>query len=552
MADTSSNSASPPASAPVSRSPDRSRRRLPGQLHAARARRRPGFPCTNILGVLVFVVFPVVFSLGMAFTNWDLTQHNMFKPDASVEFTGLDNLDEMVTENRVGAASADGDAVGFAEAVSSSRFITFFGNTLFMMMGIPLAVGGSLVAAILLSQDTRAGGGRNYAWLIAGGLLLSSCVFLTILGAGASAMTLLVVGAGCAILLAGLGGGLTFYRTIFYTPNFVAGVATMVLWKNLYSKQTGPINLTLQPVLDQVAAVSNAVPAWAVQALHFAGYALLLALLAKTLSHLRKTHRDGDLGGVAAGISVFFLCLPLVAAALWFATAGTSWLLIVGAVAIAVWQAVQIVRGGERFPSTAMEGFGTGLVLALFSMVGMFVVLGLSAVFWFLPGLAAGEVGADGVVRGVGLEAPSWLNGYHYAKPALMLMGLWAAIGSNNMLLYLAGLSNVPGELYEAADIDGATGLQRFWNVTWPQLAPTTFFIFVMSMIAGLQGGFEAARVMTQGGPAGSTTTLSYFIYQEGFETGRLGFASAVAWVLFLLIFAVTLFNWKFGNKYVD
>ncbi len=73
-----------------------------------------------------------------------------------------------------------------------------------------------------------------------------------------------------------------------------------------------------------------------------------------------------------------------------------------------------------------------------------------------------------------------------------------------------------------------------------------------MSTIAGLQGGFEAARVMTQGGPAGSTTTLSYFIYQEGFETGRLGFASAVAWVLFLLIFAVTLFNWKFGNKYVD
>ncbi len=131
-------------------------------------------------------------------------------------------------------------------------------------------------------------------------------------------------------------------------------------------------------------------------------------------------------------------------------------------------------------------------------------------------------------------------------------MAFWAAIGSNNMLLYLAGLSNVPGELYEASDIDGASRLQQFWNVTWPQLAPTTFFILVMSTIAGLQGGFEMARVMTEGGPAGATTTLSYFIYQEGFATGRLGYASAVAWALFVLVFSVTLFNWKFGNQYVN
>jgi len=130
--------------------------------------------------------------------------------------------------------------------------------------------------------------------------------------------------------------------------------------------------------------------------------------------------------------------------------------------------------------------------------------------------------------------------------------GLWAAIGSNNMLLYLAGLSGVPQSLYEAADIDGAKGFKRFWNVTWPQLAPVTFFIFVMSMIGGLQGGFEMARTMTQGGPAGSTTTLAYYIYSEGFETGRLGFASAVAWAMFALVFAVTLFNWKFGSKYTD
>ena len=133
-----------------------------------------------------------------------------------------------------------------------------------------------------------------------------------------------------------------------------------------------------------------------------------------------------------------------------------------------------------------------------------------------------------------------------------MIMGMWAAIGSNNMLLYLAALGNVPPELYEAADIDGASRFQRFWHVTWPQLAPTTFFIAVMSIIGGLQGGFEIARTMTNGGPAGSTTTLAYYIYTEGFETGRLGFASAISWTLFLLVFLITVFNWRFGNQYVN
>jgi multiple sugar transport system permease protein len=120
------------------------------------------------------------------------------------------------------------------------------------------------------------------------------------------------------------------------------------------------------------------------------------------------------------------------------------------------------------------------------------------------------------------------------------------------MLLYLAGISNVPQHLYEAADIDGANRFRKFWNITWPQLAPTTFFIIIMSVIGGLQGGFEMARTMTGGGPNGSTTTLSYYIFNEGFETGRLGYASAVAWTLFFLVFTVTLFNWRFGNRYVN
>ncbi|MDR3688181.1 MAG: sugar ABC transporter permease [Fimbriimonas sp.] len=169
---------------------------------------------------------------------------------------------------------------------------------------------------------------------------------------------------------------------------------------------------------------------------------------------------------------------------------------------------------------------------------------------------------------GVHADTPQWLQSTHNlaaldvekvglstkqfgigARDALILMGIWIAIGGNNMLLYLAALTNVPEELIEAAQLDGASPWKCFANVTWPQLAPTTFFILVMSIIGGLQGGFETARVMTSGGPAGTTTTLAYFIYSLAFEQFRIGYASAVAWVLFAFVFVATLINWRFGNR---
>jgi multiple sugar transport system permease protein len=174
-----------------------------------------------------------------------------------------------------------------------------------------------------------------------------------------------------------------------------------------------------------------------------------------------------------------------------------------------------------------------------------FILIGLAAVCRMLPAAAHAPAG---------IEPPFWLASINCSKPAIMLMGFWGAVGSQTMLLYLAALMNVPADLYEAADLDGAGRFAKFRNVTWPQLAPTTFFVVVMGVIGGLQGGFDAARVMppTPGGPAGSTTTLAYFIYSEGFETGRLGYSSAVAWTMFLLVLVITLFNWKVGAQYVN
>lgn len=148
-------------------------------------------------------------------------------------------------------------------------------------------------------------------------------------------------------------------------------------------------------------------------------------------------------------------------------------------------------------------------------------------------------------VEQVAFNARQWGLG---ARDAIIIMGIWIAIGGNNMLLYLAALSGIPRDLFEAAAIDGAGKWQTFRRVTWPQLAPTTFFITVMSFIGGLQGGFEQARIMTTGGPASTTTTLAYYIYQQAFEQFQIGYASAVSWVLFMTIFAVTLVNWKYGR----
>lgn len=159
-------------------------------------------------------------------------------------------------------------------------------------------------------------------------------------------------------------------------------------------------------------------------------------------------------------------------------------------------------------------------------------------------------------LEAAGLKAPGeplkWLTDPGLAKPALIIMGLWAAIGGQNCILYLAGLQGIPDELYEEAEIDGASWWHKLRYVTWPMLAPTTFFIFVMSIIYGFQAGFVAIHMLTRGGPAGATTNLLYYIYNHAFEWFKMGRASALAMILFAVVFILTLINWKFGRRGVE
>src|SRR5690606_16789415 len=132
-----------------------------------------------------------------------------------------------------------------------------------------------------------------------------------------------------------------------------------------------------------------------------------------------------------------------------------------------------------------------------------------------------------------------------------MLMGLWIGIGGAGMVLYIAALQNVPPELYEAAEIDGAGAWGKFKTVTWPSVMPVTFFLLTMGLINGLQYGAEAVMIMTEGGPFGATTTLGYMIYRKAFVDFQMGYAATIAWVLFLLTLAITLLHWRKGANHL-
>lgn len=156
-----------------------------------------------------------------------------------------------------------------------------------------------------------------------------------------------------------------------------------------------------------------------------------------------------------------------------------------------------------------------------------------------------------GELINVPLRGPNWLTDEGWAKPALIIMGLWQGIGGPNMILYLAALQGIPRDLYEAAEIDGASAWQKFQTITWPMISPTTFFIAIMSIIGGFQAGFDAAFIMTGGGPNGATTTVMYYIYNNAFQWFKMGYAAAIAWFLFLAVFVFTLVYWKAAGRTV-
>lgn len=150
---------------------------------------------------------------------------------------------------------------------------------------------------------------------------------------------------------------------------------------------------------------------------------------------------------------------------------------------------------------------------------------------------------------GLPIQPPDFLNSTQWAKPSVVVLTLWKNVGFT-MVIYLAALQGVPMELYDAANVDGATTWQRFRSVTLPLISPTTFFLFIIQMIGAFQL-FTEAFAMTRGGPAQATTTVVYYIYQNAFQFGRMGKASAIAWFLFVFIFLFTFFQTQMQRRWV-
>ncbi len=193
----------------------------------------------------------------------------------------------------------------------------------------------------------------------------------------------------------------------------------------------------------------------------------------------------------------------------------------------------------------ALRGMVLFRAIFLLPYVTLTVALSLVWKWLYLPDIGL----INRTLSFVGIDGPNWLTSSTWAMPALIFLSVWKTFGYN-MVLFVAGLQNIPEHLYEAAKIDGASPWQRFRDITVPMLSPTTFFVVVISIIGSFQV-FDQALVMTAGGPGTATTTLVLYIYERGFQAFHMGYASAIALILFLVIFAFTAFQFRVQRRWV-
>ncbi len=149
----------------------------------------------------------------------------------------------------------------------------------------------------------------------------------------------------------------------------------------------------------------------------------------------------------------------------------------------------------------------------------------------------------------IGITGPAWLYDPNWAMPAIILTSVWKDTGFI-MILFLSSLQSIPNEYYEAAALDGANNWAKFRYITLPLLSPTVFFTLIISLINSFQV-FDQVWIMTEGGPAGATTVLVQQIVNNSFRYGRMGYAATLSWVLFLIVFAVTIFQTRMQKNWV-
>ena len=282
------------------------------------------------------------------------------------------------------------------------------------------------------------------------------------------------------------------FRTLYFLPYVTSVVPAAMVWQWIFNYQSGVLNYGANGIFQLLARLLRLAgpPPWVYVWLALAGAWLIYLVI--------TTRRRGGFAN-----SIFMLI------------AGLALLLAI----VFAWN-----PGAVDWTITHLETFFP--VRWLQEPRGIFVFLG----------------------RKLGFTPPSWLKGPSMALIAVSIVSMWHFIGYD-MVIYLAGLFNVSPDLYEAARIDGATESRIFWRITFPLLSPTTFFLLIISTIGAFRS-FTMFYVLTQGGPLKTTTSVTYMVYDRFYTAARWGYASAIAFVLFGIILAMTLVNqWFVGRR---
>lgn len=216
-----------------------------------------------------------------------------------------------------------------------------------------------------------------------------------------------------------------------------------------------------------------------------------------------------------------------------------------------IWVVVIVVGAGGLGLGLAVllasRAYGRGLVSTVSFAPHVLSGAAIAAIWLFIfdPNYGLSRAAFEAV----GAASPAWTTSTTWALPALLIVSVWKSVGFV-ALIYLAGLQAIPRDVKEAALLDGAGAWRSFWNVTFPLLSPTTFFVLVTSVISAFQS-FDVIAMMTSGGPGGATTTLSWYIYDQGFRNFDAGYAAAGGMVMFVILIVVTAVQLRFVERRV-
>jgi multiple sugar transport system permease protein len=191
---------------------------------------------------------------------------------------------------------------------------------------------------------------------------------------------------------------------------------------------------------------------------------------------------------------------------------------------------------------------GIGFFRSLYFLPLVTSAVATATIFKWIYGRQFGPL--NQLVGFFGVPRQDWLFDERLVLPALILTAIWHRVPFN-IIFYLAALQGVPRTLYEAAKIDGANSWQQFRHVTWPMVTPATFFVLIITTISLLLGAFDTIHVMTQGGPLDASNVLVYNIWRTAFVNFQMGYASAMSYILFLVVLAFTVVQWVLQRRWV-